>query len=201
MHAIYLTALLGSLVAPAATKTGPAGFAQTAKYDNLTGTPGVVVNPVGNSGLYQKIIWGFLTLPGVTPYSLTNAIAWGTTDIQTVLSGPAAMDTNYALSNVQYLELKRLRFGCVSATKASPSAVPVSCDVTLTCNRADGTRLSQKFQFRIPSGQLKASMVQAEPVGFTKCTSVRFGNPAAVVPGVGAVYAGLADNAEYNYFV
>lgn len=176
---------------------------------------------MGNSGFYQQVLWrGFalvdtrvpgdltsvtssiLSRPGVPPFSPPNSIAWGTKNFQTVLGGQAAIDTNYTTSNVEYMDLKNIRFGCSSSTVTSLTSVPANCDITLTCNRADGTKLSQTFNFRIALTQTRAAQILAEPVGFTRYANVVFENP--VTPGViaaGAILTGTADDVAYIYYV
>ena len=189
------------------------------QFDELTGTTGVAISQVGTAGLYKQVVYrGFaladnrvpanltsvtssiITRPGVSPYSPTNAIVWGTTDIQTVLAGQALIDTDYLRSNIRYIELKRARLSCISASKAFLTAVAASCDINLTYNRDDDTQLWQKLtNFRVVGTQTRAPQVLAQPKDFTKCVSVKFGNP--VSPGVLAartVLAGVADNVEYT---
>lgn len=173
------------------------------------------MNPVGPSGVYRDVSWpgfaladtnipgvpsgpiaGILQRPGTKPISLPNGIAFGTTDIQTITTGPAAIDTNYAGSKVKYIDLKPLYLGCASATKTSVTSVPASCRVAATCIRADGSKVGpQNFDFSVAPLQLSALPAKFEPKGFTQCSRVKFDNPVSkgALP-VGAILAGLMDD-------
>lgn len=173
------------------------------------------MNPVGASGVYRDVFWpgfaladtsipgvpsgpvaGLLQRPGTKPISLPNDINWGTTDIQTITTGPAAIDTNYPGSKVKYIDLKSFYLGCNSATKTSATAVPASCRVAATCIRPDGSKVGpQNFDFSVAPLQLSAFPKKFEPKGFTQCSRVKFDNPVStgILP-VGAILAGLLDD-------
>ncbi|KAI4238485.1 MAG: hypothetical protein LQ349_001063 [Xanthoria aureola] len=223
MHAAYLTALLGAAIAAAAPslESRAAPTPQTVKFDDLRGVPGVVVNPVGPSGVYRDVFWpgfaldetnipgvpsgplaGILPRPGTKPILLPNGIAWGTTGIQTITTGPAAIDTNYAGSKVKYIDLKSFYLGCNSATKTSVTAVPASCRVAATCIRADGSKVGpQNFDFSVAPLQLSAFPKKFEPAGFTRCARIKFDNPVSkdALP-VGAILAGLMDDVTLSAY-
>ncbi|KAL8997673.1 MAG: hypothetical protein Q9169_003080 [Polycauliona sp. 2 TL-2023] len=215
MHTAYLTALLGATITAAAPSIeSRTTRTETAMFDDLTPIPGVAISPVGASGFYQNVYWpgfalintdadgkpdgkilGLIRPPGVELSSKPNGIAWGTTDIQTVLNGPARIDTER--SKIKTIDLQSFYAGCVTATKASLGAVPFSCDLAVTCHRADGKKVGPQV-FRYNAGLLQlftARLKEFTPKGFTGCTSVVFDNPKAVgALEVGAVLAGVADD-------
>lgn len=147
-------------------------------------------------------IGGVLQRPGVIPNTLQKYITYGPTDVQTISAGGARMDINFSGSTAKSIDLEKFFIGCVAATRASLTAAPMGGDISVTCNRADGTKVGpQTFPFKISLGQLSAEMQPAKPEGFTHCESIEFANPRAnqILPGVtDAALAGLVDTVEYK---
>lgn len=162
------------------------------QFDDLTGLPDVSASPVNNTaGTYLDVAWQGFTLsekakpelpdpveslkPGLTAQSGPNKITFGFSNPQTLIYGRAVMNTIYAESKVDLIELRKFYFGCLGSTREGLVNVPLSCDFTATCNRGDGTKVGpQVFQFRLETGQLRAGMLPAEPTGFTRCEDVEF---------------------------
>ncbi|KAL8997672.1 MAG: hypothetical protein Q9169_003079 [Polycauliona sp. 2 TL-2023] len=222
MHLAYFTALLSATIATAAPSLEPRAKSSTqvAKFDDLRGIPGLAISAVGDDGVYQNLNYpGFvliefmarnpesiLQLPGLRPTSPNNVIAWGDTVVSTLQNAPARIEADFPDSRIKSVNLLRFNFGCTSATKSTTTDKPLSCDIALTCNRADGSKVGpQTFQFRVGLLTLAAALQRATPAGFTDCTSVVFDNPElrvdqAVIDALplGAVIAARMDDVTYT---
>lgn len=105
----------------------------------------------------------------------SNAIAFSTGDVQTVEDGGAAMDTQYAGSVFNKITLDSFYFGCPSGTQLSLASVPLSCQLTVTCKKADDTQIGpQTFDFEVSTGELRAQIKLASVNLFTGCERVLF---------------------------
>ena len=110
------------------------------------------------------------------------------------------MNTLYSESKVDLIELRKFYFGCLGSTRTGLVGVPLSCDFSATCNRADGTKAGpQVFQFRVATGQLRANLMPAEPTGFTRCQDVEFAIDAkSPIPGsTDTITGGGIDTVSY----
>lgn len=179
----------------------------------------MAAGPVNTTGIYQGAFYkGFslaLTMAGqlpidgtplapgigVIPESGSNAIAFSTADVQTVKDGGAAMDTQYAGSVFKKITLESFYFGCPSGTQLSLASVPLSCQLSVTSKKADGTQIGpQTFDFQVSTGQLRAEMKFASVNGFTGCERVLFDvhGKEAVDGATDLVTAGFVDTITYG---
>ena len=199
----------------------PAPSLTTIQFDNLKGNPALSVNRIGTNGIYQSIFFRGFSLvngtrlaltenlpvrrPGVIANTSPNSIAYAADDVVTIQDGSTALDTNYPKSAVTKIDLLKFYFGCVSATETVLTSVPISCEVSVRCNRKDKPTVGpQTFEFkRTALTQTNANMVAAEPKGFTGCKEVVFGLPHAteVIAGASdAATAGLLDTFSYRVY-
>lgn len=122
MHGLFVALTLGSLAT--ASPTTPAettksssaavySISQVSEFDNIDTVPGVAVSPVGDNSIYQNLKWNGFSLgmsagtdtgniPGVTPQSLPNFIAFAPQDDETISEGsfPTAPSSSSVPSDV-----------------------------------------------------------------------------------------------------
>lgn len=131
--------------------------------------------------------------PGIFPNSGTHAISFGTTGFETIQAGEAAMTADYPDSPAQLklVSLYNFYYGCSSGGDQSLAAAPLSCQISVTCQNADGSHQQpQTFDFKVNTEQTYAYMAPATVTGFTDCYKVVFGVHSTV-----AGVSGVADSA------
>lgn len=76
---------------------------------------------------------------------------------------------------LKLVSLFNFYFGCSSGGDESLAAEPLSCQIIVTCQKADGSHQPpQTFDFTASTLQTYAYMVPATVTGFTDCSKVDF---------------------------
>ncbi|KXJ85668.1 hypothetical protein Micbo1qcDRAFT_209821 [Microdochium bolleyi] len=187
--------------------------AQNANFDDLTGLPGVNLNPLPTpyKGLdYRGFSYANVLLPGLTPgVRPQTGSRYGVTNIVTQLEGSPIITALYEGSTISGFDLNSLYFGCAISITQAVAGIPVECTITITGYRGDSNDVgnatqacSRTFDYKPKSIFFSQAMGFTGANAFPLCTNVQFvrvtySTPGPLSPAAAAVSV-LVDDVRYG---
>jgi hypothetical protein len=137
--------------APTTSKVCP-NVPRDANFDDLTGVPGLIFNPIPipymgllfQGAQFTTIVrTGTGLVPGVVPHSGNN---YAGINVASQLGGTPMLTTNYPSSNIASFQLESFYFGCVVQLANGATAVPTACNINVTGYKGNDNTVSSSTQ-------------------------------------------------------
>ncbi|KAH7014142.1 uncharacterized protein B0I36DRAFT_369131 [Microdochium trichocladiopsis] len=167
---------------------------QNADYDDLTGLPGINLNPLPSpyKGLdYQGFSYANVLLPGLQPgVKPQTGSRYAVSNLITQLGGAPTISALYDGSIISGFDLQSLYFGCAINLAQAVAGIPVECTITVTGYRGKTNDVdtavqacSRTFTYKPTSIFFAQSMGFSGNAAFAGCTNIQFARVTYSTPG------------------